>query len=217
VRGYTVANRGRFIGEEGHMARVLRLWLAITLVLAGCTTESSRVREYLDPQTAVTIRTLAAPVVYAHDAPELAANTRDYLSLGLVEVNNMGARKHYLALISWSTIDRARLGVGPAPVPERFEVVMGGKLREFTPASHEPRSLGIGGTPFRPPSGYAGEAWYAVTPADLRALAAAPADSITLLQESGRVAYRSWKAADAAITEFVRDIPDTVSADPSRR
>lgn len=197
------------------MSRVWTLWLAAALVLGGCAAESTRVREYLDPQTAVTIRMLASPVMYAHDAPELAANTRDYLSLGLVEVNNMGTRKHYLALISWSTIDRSR--VGAAPVPERFEIVLGGKPREFVPVSHEPRSLGIGGTPFRPANGYAGEAWYAVTPADLRALAAVPADSITLLPEAGRVGYRIWKAADAAVAEFARDIPDTVRAEPQRR
>jgi hypothetical protein len=198
------------------MSRVSRVWLLAALLLGGCATESPRVREYLDPQTAVTIRTLAAPAVYAHDAPELAANTRDYLSLGIVEVNNMGVRKHYLALVSWSTIDRSRLGVAPAPSPERFEVMLGGKAREFAPVSHEPRSLGIGGTPFRPASGYAGEAWYAVTPADLRALAATPPDSIMLLQESGRVGYRMWKSADAAVAEFVRDIPDAVSAEPRR-
>jgi hypothetical protein len=194
-----------------------RLCLAAALLLGGCATPDSRVTEYLDPQTAVTIRALATPIVFAHDAPELAANTRDYLSLGVVEVNNMGMRKHYLALVSWSTIDRSRVGVSAAPVPERIELALGGKARELAPVSHEPRSLGIGGTPFRPSSGYVGEGWYAVTPADLRALAAAPADSVTLLQESGRLTYRTWRGADAALVEFVRDIPDAISTEPRRR
>ncbi len=200
------------------MSSATRLSLAAALLLCGCATDTPRVHEYLDPQTAVTIRTLAAPVVYAHDAPALAANARDYLSLGLIEVNNMGARKHYLALVSWSTIDRSRADTAavPLPVPERFEMLLDGKLREFTPVSHEPRSLGIGGTPFRPPSGYAGEAWYAVTPAELRAFAATPPELIALLQDSDRVGYRTWKAADAAVTEFVRDIPDAISAAPRR-
>lgn len=195
----------------------LRLCLAAALLLGGCAGENSRISEYLDPQTAVTIRALAAPLLFAHDAPELAANTRDYLSLGLVEVNNMGARKHYLAVVSWSTIDRARVGVAAAPVPERIELPFGSRVRELAPASHEPRSLGIGGRPFQPPSGYAGEAWYAVTPADLRALAAAPLTSIALLEESGRVEYRVWRADDAAVAEFVRDIPDAAAAEPRRR
>jgi hypothetical protein len=186
------------------------------LLVAGCATDSPRVVEYLDPQTAVTIRTLATPILYARDVPELAANARDYLSLGIIEVNNMGARKHYVALVSWSTVNHANGATAPVPVPERFEMTLGGKSREFVPASHEPRSLGIGGMPFRPPSGYAGESWYAVTPAELRAFAAAPPETITLLQEQDRVGYRAWKAADAAVAEFVRDIPDAVSAAPRR-
>jgi hypothetical protein len=199
------------------MSRAPRLWLVAALVVGGCTTDSTRVSEYLDPQTAVTIRALAEPLIYAHEAPELAANARDYLSLGVVEVNNMGARTHYLALVSWSTINRARVGVAPTPAPERIEVALGGTTREWAPRSHEARSLGVGGTLFRPPSGYAGESWYAVTVADLRALAATPPSSITLLQESGRITYLAWRGADAALAEFVRDIPDPARAESPRR
>jgi hypothetical protein len=194
-----------------------RLWLAAALLVGGCTTGDSRVSEYLDPQTAVTIRALAEPLIYAHDAPQLAANARDYLSLGVVEVNNMGARKHYLALVSWSTIDRKRAGVAPIPAPERIEVAFGGSTREFPLVSHEPRSLGIGGTLYRPPSGYGGESWYAVTPAELRVLAATPPASIALFDESGRTTYLSWRGAGASLAEFVRDIPDTITPEPRRR
>lgn len=198
------------------MTRAASLLLAAALLLGGCASESTRVAEYLDPQTAVTIRALAEPLIYAHDAPQLAANTRDYLSLGVVEVNNMGARKHYLAVVSWTTIDRKRVGVSPAPVPERIEIAFGGKEREWQPVTHEPRSLGIGDTLFRPPSGYAGEAWYAVTPAELRALAATPPQAIALLDESGGTRYLPWSGAAAALSEFVRDIPDTSTSEPRR-
>ena len=198
------------------MICVPRLWLAAVLLLGGCATQKSPVTEYLDPQTAVTIRALTTPVLYAHESPQLAANARDYLSLGLVEINNMGVRKHYLALVSWTTIDRVRPGVPAAPVPERVELDLGGKPRELVPVTHEPRSLGIGTTPFRPPSGYVGEAWYAVTPADLRALANAPSESIVVMQEGGRINYGTWRGADAAVAEFVRDIPDTVTPEPRR-
>ena len=194
-----------------------RPWLVATLTLAGCTASGPQVNEYLDPQTAVTIRALAVPLVYAHDAPAIAANTRDYLSLGVVEVNNMGTRKHYLAVVSWTTIDRHRVGVPPAPVPERVEMSIGGHARDLKPVSHEARSLGIGGALFRPPSGYVGEAWYAMTPADLRALAAELPDSVTILQDDGDVAYHSWRGDKPAFVEFVRDIPEPVRSDPSGR
>lgn len=193
-----------------------KLWLASLLILGGCATEDPRVTEYLDPETAVTIRALAEPLMYAHDAPEFAANARDYLSLGVVEVNNMGARKHYLALVSWSTVNRERVGAAPAPVPQRIAIEVGGRQRELVPVGHESRSLGIGGALFRPPSGYVGESWYAVTRADLRALAAAPPDSIGLEQDSGRVDYEAWRGDRGALAEFVRDIPDSAAGEPQR-
>lgn len=198
------------------MTGARRLWIAAALLLGGCAAQDARVTEYLDPQTAVTIRALTTPAVYAHDAPELAANMRDYLSLGLVEVNNMGVRKHYMVLVSWTTINRAHAGAGAAPVPDRVAFDLRGQPREFTPVSHEPRSLGIGGTPFRPPSGYAGEAWYAVTPGDLRALAASPLASIDLLVDGSRITYGTWHAANDAIAEFVRDIPDAAPPETRR-
>ncbi|HUO81194.1 MAG TPA: hypothetical protein VMU00_13715 [Steroidobacteraceae bacterium] len=199
------------------MSCARKLCCAAALLLGGCAAEQPRVHEYLDPQTAVTIRTLAAPLMFAHEAPELAANARDYLSLGVVEVDNMGARRHYLALVSWSTINRAHLGAASAPVPERIELTLGGQPRELAPVSHEPRSLGIGGTPFRPASGYVGEAWYAVTPAELRALAAAPAGPIVLLADGVRVTYGWWRGDEAALREFVRDIPGNAGTGPARR
>ena len=192
------------------MKRIAILSTTTLLLLAGCATDEPRVSEYLDPQTAVTIRTLDPPLIYARDAPELAANARDYLSLGVVEVNRMGDRKHYVALISWSTIDRH--DAGTAPVAERIEIAAGGRTREFAVASHEARSLGIGDALFRPPSGYAGESWYAVTPADLRSLAAATPDSITLVGGPHRITYLAWRVSGDGLAAFVRDIPDAVTS-----
>ena len=192
------------------------LWLVATLLLGSCATEDARVAEYLDPQTAVTIRAVATPFIYARDVPELAANVRDYLSLGAVEVNNMGARRHYLAVVSWSTIDRRRIGA-PAPLPESLELTLAGKTRVLALASHESRSLGIGEPLFRPPSGYLSESWYKVTPADLRAFAASPPDSIDLAAAGGRLSYALWRRADAALEDFVRDIPDTATSERARR
>ena len=193
------------------------LWLVAALLLGGCAIERTQVNDYLDPQTAMTVRAVAAPFIYARDVPELAANVRDYLSLGAVEVNNMGARKHYLAAVSWSTIDRRRVDGSPPPLPERIELTLAGKTRVLSLASHESRSLGIGEPLFRPPRGYLGESWYVVTPADLRAFAAAPPESIDIAVESGRTSYGLWRHADTALEDFVRDIPDTPTSEQRRR
>ena len=179
--------------------------------MSGCATERGGVTEYLDAKTAVTIRETSAPIVYAHEVPEIAANVRDYLSLGAVEVNNMGLRRHYLVLVSWSTIDR-RAGSAQVPRPERVELMVGGHRKELTPVGHEARPLGIGDPPFRPPSGYVAESWYSVTPADLRALAATPPAEIVLQQDGDSVSYVTWRSAAAELEAFVRDIPDAAPA-----
>jgi hypothetical protein len=186
------------------------------LALAGCAVQGSRVTEYLDPQTAVTIRAMSVPFVYAHEVPAIAANVRDYLSLGAIEVNNMGTRKHYLVLVSWSTVDRAGAHAGRAPLPERVAFTVGGRTLELAPVSHEARSLGIGEPPYRPPSGYVGESWYAVTPAQLRALSAAPPAEIALQQEADSETYVTWRGATAELEEFVRDIPASPADSPRR-
>ena len=199
------------------MSRVLHYGLASLLLLGGCASGPTDVHEYLDQQTAITIRVVSAPAIYAHDAPELAANVRDYLSVGAVELNNMGTRKHYLALIAWSTIDRKRPGVPPVTLPERIEIKLGGQDRQFELATHEPRSIGIGEPVLRPDIGYLGESWYQVTPADLRAFAEAPPESIELVGTELHLTYVSWHREDAAFQAFVAEMPNPVTTQKINR
>lgn len=199
------------------MPRVL-VSVLFGVVLSACAdTDRTRVEEYLDPETAVTIRAMAVPIVFAHEAPELAANARDYVSAGLVEVNNMGKRDHYLVLVSATTVDRHRPGVDPAAIPGRVEILIGGKPREFTPVTHEPRSLGVGTVPFRPASGFVGESWYRMTVSDLRALAEDPPQAIGLIDDpANRIDFELWRPATEELKEFVRDIPDARPVEATR-
>lgn len=191
---------------------------ALPLLAGGCVTEeSAAVQEYLDPQTAMTIRVVSEPFLYAHDVPELAANVRDYLSVGAAELNNMGARKQYLALISWSTIDRKRTGVAPLQLPEGMEMTLAGKDRAYPLTTHEPRSIGIGTAVLEPPIGYQGESWYLVSAADLRSFAAAPPPTIDVLAGGERVTYTLWKRADAPLAKFLDEMPTALTSTPRPR
>ncbi len=189
--------------------------LPLILLLGGCATEDPRATEFLDPQTAVTIRQMSEPIVYAHEVPAIAANVRDYVSLGAVEVNNMGSRKHYLVAVSWTTVDRRASGAR-APVADRLELTVGSRTLEFAPVGHEARPLGIGEPPYRPPSGYVGESWYAVTPAELHALAASPPAELTLNVDGDSLRYATWRGASAQLQDFVRDIPQSATSGARR-
>lgn len=190
--------------------------LLCLVALAGCATEGPRVSEYLDPQTAVTIRAVGTPYVYEHEVPEMGVNVRDYLSLGAVEVNNMGARKHYLAVVSWSTVDRGWVGAPPAPKPETLTLVLGGQPRGLALATHDRRSLGIGDAPITAPIGYVGESWYLVALKDLRAFSETPPESVDIEVDGRRATYSLWERGDAALTEFLRDTPDQIESRPGR-
>jgi len=198
------------------MARALQLAALTVLLVTGCATEGEHsASEYLDQKTGVTVRASEAPLIYAHEMPEFAANVRDYLSIGAVEIINMSSRHHYLVCVSWSTVDRARAGIGSAPIPERLAWSAPGITREYSPVSHDARSLGVSEPQFRPPSGYAGESWYEVSPADLRSFATAAPGSITLRSDAGTVNYVAWNSAIEPLRVFVRDLPDSQSS-PSR-
>ncbi len=202
-----------------NLARPALFLLAASLWVAGCAGAPERpaATEFLDPQTAMTVRVVAEPYVYARDVPELAANVRDYLYVGAVETNNMGARKHYLALVSWSTIDRKRTGIAPLGLPERLELAFGDRAREYPLTTHEPRSIGVGTAVLEPPAGYLSDSWFLLPAADLRAFASAAPPSIDVLVDGVRQTYTLWKRADEALATFVEDIPTELQRAPPRR
>jgi len=190
------------------VSTVSRLWIAAALLVGGCATGNSRVSENVDPQTGVTIRATASLFVYLRDISEVADNVRDYVSVGAVEVNKTGTRTYYLAVVPGGPIDHRRA--------TRIVLTLTGQPRELTLTTHEPRSLGIGEPPFRAEWGYIGEIWYAVTAAELRAFAATPPESIQLI-EGGRVlTYVRFRRGDAALRDFIRDIPDMRPSAPQQ-
>lgn len=91
---------------------------------------------------------------------------------------------------------------------DQIVLVIGDQRRELTFATHESRSLSVTKPPFRPAWGYSGESWYVITPAELRALAVAPPDSIELVTDGRTLPYIVLNRAHAALRDFIRDIPD---------
>ena len=124
-----IFDTGRRWGKAVHSSvNVARLgFLAVILVTSGCgmlQSSNERVRdtsldpqEFTDTRSAVTVTGAAEPFVLSHEEPSLAVNARDYLSLGVIEVNRMGDYEHYLVVVAWSTIDRGRIrGMSSQPV-----------------------------------------------------------------------------------------------------
>lgn len=203
--------------HTGTRVRLVLCGLVAALV-GGCAgTPTEAVPTYLDPRSGLTIRTVATPLVFAREAPELAAYERDYVSVGAVEVDEMGRRIEYLQLCLWSTIDRARSGTPAPALPGAVRAVVEGRPREFAPLTHEPGTLGIGIPLLRPRSGYLGETWYRVSAEDLRALARQPPASIEVDTEAGTVRYGAWPGTTQAFAEFVATLPEPREPERPRR
>jgi len=191
-------------------------WITVTLLLGGCATNGAGAIEHVDPGTGVTIRAMSSPFVYMRDVQQAPGQAVDYLSVGAVELNQMGTRRHYLALVPWTRTVRKGDGTLAVPHADRVALTLGSERRELALATHEPRSLGVSEPPYRPAWGYIGESWYVVTPADLRAFAAAPPGPIELVEDGRTMTYVPLSRADAALKEFIRDIVETVTSEPQR-
>jgi len=70
-------------------------------VVSACASTQPMVTERLDEQTAVTITNTQPPLILSPDAYFADANAREYVQIGAIEVNRMGARDHYLWLGIW--------------------------------------------------------------------------------------------------------------------
>ncbi len=195
---------------------------ALLLVCGGCTHTAPRpdislIKEYLDPQTAMTVRTVAEPFIYGRDVPELAVNARDFVSMGAVELDNMGQHRLFLALVSWSTIDRARIGAKPPALPERLLITTGAATKEWRVSSHTPRDLGAGEPILEPPAGRLGDSWVEFKPSEIRALALNPPDSIDVVVDGAPQRYTLWRRGDAALNEFASNLPVDMAPARGRR
>jgi hypothetical protein len=185
----------------------------VLLAVAGCATTGARVDERLDPQTAATVRATVTPFIYAHELPQFSANSRDYLSVGAVDVDRSGDHRYYLVAVLWSTIDRRRAGLAPPAPAERIEMSLAGKVRSIDAAGHDGRPLGVSAPIATPATGYLNESWYPVTPADLRNFATSPPATVTVVQDSAPIAFHAWERADAAFAALAEDLPATPASD----
>lgn len=167
-----------------------------TALACGCSTPGSDLRpiERLDPRSAVVTTIMAEPWVYARDVPALAANARDYLNVGVVETNRAGQRAYWLGAVSWSTLDRSALPAATArPAPGRLRFVWSDRSLDFASVPAGRAAVGSTEPVFPPAQPVFQDAWFALTPAELDALAAEPPVRIELLLPEGRAAtYDRW-------------------------
>ena len=81
--------------------------LVLLALLAGCAGVNQTLPPRIDDVTGETIVTLRKPVVLARQVPHLSTKARDYVYLGPVEIDRMGAQEFFLWVGMASTVDPA--------------------------------------------------------------------------------------------------------------
>ena len=188
------------------MRSLRNLLLLLSLSLVACASEAPRVIQTLDTESGVTVLRLTAPLVFYHDNSAQAAHARDFVYLGPVEVNRMGARSHYLWLGIWSPI-RAdeRMSVDRSGF-ESVVLFVDGEPFPLELAGWTLDAIGVTQPVYVKPVASAADAYYHVTLDQVRLLATA--QQIDLRVGTARpVAYELWDEqgpARAALQEFGR-------------
>ncbi|MBT5218709.1 MAG: hypothetical protein HOI35_12060 [Woeseia sp.] len=75
--------------------------LIALIAVAACSATQPMVSERLDDKTAVTITNARTPLIMSLDRYFSDANAREYVQIGAIEINRMGAREHFLWLGIW--------------------------------------------------------------------------------------------------------------------
>lgn len=176
------------------------------LMLAGCAERELWPEERLDPKTAVNVTIMAEPWIYSRDVPMLAANARDYLSVGVVETNRAGIRAYWLGIVAWSTIDRSVLpGPATALLPAKARLLWRAAKLELVPDSKGRSAPGITAPAFVDKDMKYTEAWYALSTAQLAQLGEAAPIAVALIDDSGQsTTYEAWQVRAAAMSEFLK-------------
>ena len=92
--------------------------IAVLAILSACATEQRPVVDYLDELTAVTITHSRTPIIMSTD--EVSDLARDYVQIGAIEVNRMGALQYYL----WLGISEVEYTKSEDRYPKGFESIV---------------------------------------------------------------------------------------------
>lgn len=174
------------------MRRIFISVLAVIpwLLLGACSSSTPLVEETLDSETGVTVLRVMPPVIFFRDISYRAANARDFVYLGPIEVNRMGRFEYFLWLGVWSTLD----DFYAEPSRDGFESIT--LLADGEPMTLEAtgwtlEAIGVGDPVYVAPVGSAADVYYRVTMDQIRLLA--ESRDIEIMTSSARVRrYFPW-------------------------
>ena len=188
------------------MTRSIRTLILLGLLqaLAACaaTPVDNRPTEYLDEKSAATVTVVRHPLVLARERRELAANTRDYVTVAAAAVNRSGKITYVLIVYVWSTVDVR--GAARAAAPDTLVLAADDRRIRFTLAGTRAADQGIAVPVHAPPGQDAEPAVYATDLATLRFIAMAGRVALQLGADDTAPTYDLWDDERPALAAFVK-------------
>ncbi len=190
---------------------MLSFTLILIAVSGGITACSSLeksepvLRHDFDRKTGANVTSLSRPLVFYREKPWLAANARDYIYLGPIEVSQTGQRRYLLWLGIWSTIDQ--LGRPSRKVQDTFKtvyLVTDGEPMKLEISAWSGAELGMHNIVYSTPVSSADNAFYRVTKDQIRKIALA--ETIIILPGANTpssAGYLPWREEKQPIAEFM--------------
>lgn len=175
---------------------------AITALTACVAHPPAATREILDQESGNTIFVATKPLVFARERSDLAAHTRDYVTLVAVGVNESGKYSEYLLLHRWSTVDR-RMSPPPDPNAGDLRILADGRAIDLVPLGQVPVSLSSRDELQEPNHGDAITHAYKVDLPTLRFVAASRTLAIRLPREALDTPFVLWRDGRPDLTRFV--------------
>jgi len=185
--------------------RSLPALLAGALVLiAGCTSAPAipQPREYLDEQTGATVTAADAPLVFARDRTERAANLRDYVTVVAASVNRGGKVEYVLIAYVWSTLDA--LNAPAPPLADSLLLIADDRRIKLSANGKTPAELGIARAVHAPPGQDAKPLVFPIDLDTLRFMAAARSLAAQTSLGEDTFSYDLWDDQRAALDRYVR-------------
>lgn len=173
----------------------MRTWLHLigslvaVVSFGACSSSAPLFVERLDTNTGVTVLNATEPLVLYRDNSGYAAHARDYVYMGPIEVNNMGAESYYLWLGIWSTMRDATRLVSQRNGFESVVLYADGEPMPLEIAGWTLDTIGVSEPVYPRPVAGAADAYYRVT-----------ADQIRLITDARDVELRTGTAREVAYT-----------------
>lgn len=175
--------------------------LALTACMTDAALETSGPTEFLDEATGATITTVQRPLIFARERRDLAANSRDYVTLAAASVNRSGKIHYLLVAYAWSTVD-SRLRE-PEPDDDALVIAADDRRIRLATAGRTAAQQGIVAPIHEPPGPTQAPKVYETDLQTLRFLSAAHQLSVQRGSDELAPSYVIWSDERAALAQFV--------------